>query len=501
MCETGSVDVVVLYFSCCALLAVFSLHRVWLLVDFARARRQRPTTTTLDDVPGVVVQLPLYNEAEVAERLLDASAQLQWPHDKLVVQLLDDSDDHTTDRLAPRVAHWRAQGVQVEHVRREVREGYKAGALAHGLDLTTAPFVAVFDADFVPPADFLQKVMPAFVDDDVGMVQARWGHLNRQQSWLTRAQAAFLDAHFSIEHLARAGRGRFFNFNGTAGVWRRTAIDNAGGWDAATLTEDLDLSFRAQLKGARFVYLDDVEVPAELPADVDAFKSQQHRWAKGSMQTARRLLPSLWAAKLPWVTKLDATLKLLQNTAFLLLALVMVTLPMVALQHAHGASWVTQILEWGTLSVATLPVALHFAAAQRARHRRWRDVVLSVPLGIGLGGALSLHNARAVLEGMVGKGHDVFVRTPKAGGGQAATALTSYRARMHPLAWLEFALGATHLVTAWMLLSAGKWLTVPFLLLFGVSLLAMSTPSFVRTFTGSWARWRASTSSPTTKTA
>jgi hypothetical protein len=271
----------------------------------------------------------------------------------------------------------------------------------------------------------------------------------------------------------RQARHRFFNFNGTAGVWRKSAILAAGGWDAATLTEDLDLSFRAQLAGSRFAYLDEVAVPAELPDDVNAFKAQQHRWAKGSLQTARRLLPSVWRAQLPFGVKLDATLKLTQNLAFLLLALVVVTMPAVALLRAVGATPLERAGDLSTLGLATVPVALHFFLAQRARGRSLLRSILAVPLAFGLGAALSVNNARAVLEGLFGAGHDVFVRTPKRGSGETLT----YETPLHPLAVVELALGALHLATAALLVANGHaWLT-PFLWLFGMSLLGLGLNS------------------------
>lgn len=487
--------VVSLHLVACALLAAFGLHRVWLLLEWGFARR--PRRDGADELPEracepplpvvaphVTVQLPLYNEREVADRLIDAVCALEWPRDLLEVQVLDDSDDDTKERVAACVQRWRARGVDVTQVRREDRRGFKAGALAHGTARAKGALVAIFDADFVPPRDFLVRVVPRFDDAGIDMVQARWGHLNRDESWLTRAQALFLDAHFTIEHGTRAARGRFFNFNGTAGVWRKSAIDRAGGWDAATLTEDLDLSFRAQLAGSRFCYLDDVEVPAELPADVNAFKGQQHRWAKGSLQTARRLLGRVWSSPLPFFTKLDATLKLLQNTAFLLLALVVCTMPVVALLRALGATPFERAGDLFTLGVATVPVAVHFFAAQVARGAPWWRALLGVPLAIGLGAALSVNNARAALEGLTDTGSRDFVRTPKRG----ARSLLSYKTPLHPTVLLELTLGSLHLAAATLLVVHGYGYTTPFLWLFGVSLLALGWGSAQDALVGRWRR-------------
>lgn len=475
----GSVAILV-HLTACLALALFGVHRVWLLVEYLRDRRRRREGASerlsfAGELPRVTVQLPLYNERAVAERLIDAVCALDYPRDRLEVQVLDDSTDDTAVVVAEAVARWRARGVAVEHVRRQERVGFKAGALAHGLSLARGELIAIFDADFVPRPDFLRATVPAFADPGVGMVQARWGHLNRGRSWLTAAQAVFLDAHFTIEHAVREARGRFFNFNGTAGIWRKSAIERAGGWDAATLTEDLDLSFRAQLAGTRFCYLDHVEVPAELPDDVNAFKGQQHRWAKGSIQTARRLLGAVWRAPLPLGVRIDATLKLTQNLAFLLLALVVVTMPAAALARAMGSATWVRAGDLATLGLATLPVACHFLVAQRARGTPWHRALLALPLALGLGAALSVNNARAVLEGLFGFGTNVFVRTPKRGEGGGG----AYKTPPHPLVVVELCLGAFHLVAAGLLVLAGHAWTTPFLWLFGASLVALALNSVV----------------------
>lgn len=465
----------VLHLAACSVLALYGAHRLWLLVELLLVRRRRASAAADDDgraAPTVTVQLPLYNERGVCERLVDAVCALEHPRDRFQVQVLDDSTDDTADLVAAVVARHRARGVDVVHVRRGTREGFKAGALAHGLATAKGELVAVFDADFVPPKDFLRRVLPAFADPGVGMVQARWGHLNRDESWLTRAQAVFLDAHFSVEHLVRSSRRRFFNFNGTAGVWRRSAIDAAGGWDAATLTEDLDLSVRAQLAGSRFVYVDDVEVPAELPADVLAFKSQQHRWAKGSAQTALKLLGDVWRADVPLATKIDATSKLGQNFAFLALAVVVATLPVAAVERALGTGPLARAADVSTLGLATLPVAAYFVAALRLRARSFVDVAASVPLALAVGAALSVNNARAVVEGLFGFGERSFVRTPKRGAGPA---LYASPARVSCV--VELALGAWHVATAAWLAAAGHALTTPFLWTTGVGLLLLGAGS------------------------
>lgn len=496
----------------CAALCLFALHRLWLLLEWVltrstsarsdhgsryewdgsrcrgaplkqetpaqhvmtpRALRRDESPLLQGIVPFVTVQLPLYNEREVATRLLDAVVAFDWPRDRLEIQVLDDSDDETKILIDERAALWRARGTTVEVLRRASRVGFKAGALAHGTERARGDFIAIFDADFVPQPDFLKAVMPAFEEEGLDMVQGRWGHLNRDQSWLTRAQSLFLDAHFAIEHQTRSWHGRFFNFNGTAGVWRRSAIERAGGWDPVTLTEDLDLSLRAHLAGSRFLYLDDVEVPAELPADASAFKSQQFRWAKGSVQTARRRLPALWRSRLPLAIRVDATLKLSQNLAFVMLALLLMTMPLLVFLPEATAFERLHPYAGLSLGAATLPAGVHFVMAQRVRQTTWLQCVLGLPLAIGVGAALSLNNARAALEGLVGAGSDVFVRTPKQGGASRP----AYPSERQPLTAVELLLGLVHLVAAVHLTAKGAIFPSLFFWLFGASLISLSVAS------------------------
>ncbi len=287
-----------------------------------RGRFRGRAKRTLERWPSVTVQLPLYNERYVAERAIRALAALEYPQGLLEIQVLDDSSDDTSSLVAQVVRELRGRGIQIRHVRRRVRTGYKAGALADGLAEASGDLVAIFDADFVPNPDFLQRVVGEFQQPDVGLVQARWSHINEKHSLLTRTQALQLDAHFTLEHGVRAAKGFFFNFNGTAGVWRKQAIHDAGGWQADTLTEDLDLSYRAQLCGWRFVYRDDVAVPAELPVEIAGYRQQQQRWAQGGAQSARKLLPTILRAPIPKGVKREATWHLLTHFAYPLLAFV-----------------------------------------------------------------------------------------------------------------------------------------------------------------------------------
>ena len=307
-----------------------------------------------------------------------------------------------------------ARGLRVTHLRRRHREGFKAGALAAGLARARGSLLAVFDADFVPPPDFLRRTVPSFADPAVGMAQARWGHLNRRHSLLTRLQAALLDSHFLVEHRARAASGRFFNFNGTAGVWRRACIEDAGGWQADTLTEDLDLSYRAQLRGWRFVFLPEVIAPAELPVRFSAFRSQQHRWAKGSAQTALKILPRIWRAPLPGHVRLEAFLHLTGNAAYpLLAALALLLWPALEARRrlAPGPPTVLDVVLFGP---AALSVAAFWVAGQRRAGRGWFESLMLVPALFAFGAALAVTNARAVFEAVLGRPSG-FMRTPKSG--------------------------------------------------------------------------------------
>src|SRR6185436_9798314 len=301
--------------------------------------------------------------------------------------VLDDSTDDTPRIVAEHVAAMRERGIRVEHLRRDARDGYKAGALAHGMARSAAQLFAVFDADFVPPPDVLLRMVPHFADARVGMVQARWTHLNRERSLLTRVQALFLDAHFAVESAARHFGGRFFNFNGTAGVWRRVAIEEAGGWSSSTLTEDLDLSYRAQLAGWQFVFLNDVEVPAELPAALSGFQQQQHRWAKGSIQTARKLARSIVATDLDRVVKTEALFHLTNNCAYLLsLVLALLIVPAIAIRHAYGLEW-TFAIDLILFVASTGSVLLFYVEGQRFAGRgrpRLRELMAVLPVGVGM---------------------------------------------------------------------------------------------------------------------
>mgnify|MGYP001611145342 CR=1 FL=1 len=283
------ISFLILYAVLLMCLSVYGAHRYYLAWLYKRHKKDVwVPKARYDELPMVTIQLPMYNEMYVAERLIDATCTIRYPKDKLEIQVLDDSTDGTVVIARAAVDKWAAQGFNIVYCHRKDRSGYKAGALKEGMKTAKGDFIAIFDADFIPQPDFLEHTIHFFTEDRIGMVQVRWDHLNRDFNLLTRAQAVMLDGHFLIEHTARNRSGRFFNFNGTAGIWRRATIDDAGGWEHDTLTEDLDLSYRAQLKGWQFVFLPDVLAPAEVPVEMNSFKSQQHRWAKGSMQTAKK---------------------------------------------------------------------------------------------------------------------------------------------------------------------------------------------------------------------
>ena len=357
------------YFVTVTALSVFGLHRLALVLLYYRHRGSAAEVTAPvadDDCPHVLVQLPVFNERYVVDRLIDAVAALDWPRDRLHVQVLDDSTDDTLDIAQDAVERAAAAGLAITHETRADRTGFKAGALAEGLRRSNAPFVAIFDADFLPPADFLRRAMGTLLADDrVGMVQARWTHINRDDTLLTRAQAVLLDGHFIMEHGARFRSGRFFNFNGTAGIWRRQAIADAGGWSHDTLVEDLDLSYRSQLAGWRFVYRQDIEVPAELPDDARAFKSQQHRWAKGSIQAARKLLPTIWRSDVSMARKLEATFHLSNNLAYPLMVVLLFLLPLALHVRVRGSLWTGLAVDLPIFVFATLNLCVFYALSEK----------------------------------------------------------------------------------------------------------------------------------------
>jgi cellulose synthase/poly-beta-1,6-N-acetylglucosamine synthase-like glycosyltransferase len=393
-------------------LAAYGLHRLHLILLYRKNEAPPPLPADPECWPIVTVQLPVYNERYVVERLLAAAAALDYPPDRLEIQLLDDSTDETVGIAARAIAALRLRGIDAVHLRRGSREGYKAGALQFGLERARGSLLAVFDADFVPPPRFLRETVPYFVDPVVGMVQARWCHLNPDHSVLSRVQAISLDGHFMIEHSARSNGGRYFNFNGTAGVLRSTCVVESGGWQSDTLTEDLDLSYRAQLHGWRFVFASQVGCPAELPVEMNAFKAQQHRWVRGSIQVARKLLPRIWRSAVPLPVKVEATFHLTSNVPYVLLLLLAVIVYPVTLARYESKSLPFLIADLALLLAATGPILFYFGYGQWKARADWRAQLRYIPLVFMMGIGLAVNNARAVLEGALLRA-GIFHRTPK----------------------------------------------------------------------------------------
>lgn len=404
------------YLATLSVLCMYGVHRYYLTWVYYRTRlRGRRPARRFEDLPPVTVQLPMFNERHVAERIIEAACRLEYPRDKLQIQVLDDSTDESA-AIARHVAERKAaEGFNVEYLHRTDRTGFKAGALEAGLASATGALIAVFDADFIPPPGFLKRTVHHFTDPKVGMVQGCWDHLNRDLSLLTRCQAVFLDSHFLIEHPARNRSGRFMNFNGTAGIWRRETIDAAGGWQHDTLTEDVDLSYRAQMAGWDFVYLPRLQCPAELPPEIHAYKSQQHRWTKGGMQCALKLLPQLFGSAAPMRVKLEGFFHLTSPLAYVCMVVLMILFfPAFFVNVAPLDPHSLEGFIWGVglFMLTSLSAATFFVASQQSRKRSVWRAVGEVPMLMALGLGMAISNSRAVVEALVGH-ESPFVRTPK----------------------------------------------------------------------------------------
>ena len=453
-----------------AFLIPFASHRSHLLLLSRRARREPEESWPEDRLPRVTIQLPVYTERTVVERAIDAACAQDYPAELLEVQVLDDSDDDTTALAAARVELWRARGVDARLVRREERTGFKAGALAFGMEEAKGDFFLVLDADFVPDPDLVRELLPPFVDPGVGMVQARWDHLNAEESWLTSAQSYLLDGHFFFEQGGRYRGRRFFNFNGTAGMWRRECLEEAGGWHFDTLTEDLDASYRAQMRGWRFAYLEEVGVSAEIPASVHALEVQQKRWAQGGVQTARKVLPTLFRGRYPVRIKVEAAVHLLGHLAHpLTWTLALLLFPSAVARRTLGLEHLLP-LDLLLFGAATVPFAVFYwmAAERRDRPRAGRFVGVARTLALGIG--LSIPVSHAVLRGLRSVS-DPFVRTPKAGDSGRA----GYTAHAVPVEGVV-RLGMAALMSVYLVLavSGRYWGQLPFILLFLSGYLATS---------------------------
>ena len=458
------------YFIVLIILAAYGGHRYWLVYLYYKNKKNATTEPAahFEDLPRVTVQLPIFNEQYVVERLLDAVCRLDYPREKLDIQLLDDSTDETVEVARQLVERYAALGNPVTYHHRDNRHGFKAGALAEGLKTSKGEFVAIFDADFVPPPDFLLKCIHHFTDPKIGMVQTRWTHINRNYSLLTEVEAILLDGHFVLEHSGRARSGVFFNFNGTAGMWRRQAIDEAGGWEHDTLTEDTDLSYRAQLKGWRFCYLQDVECPAELPVEMTAFKTQQARWAKGLIQVSKKILPQVFASDASRHQKVEAWYHLTANLSYpLMIVLSVLLLPAMIIRFYQG--WFQMLyIDLPLFMASTFSISSFYLVSQKELFpKSWLRSLLYLPLLMALGIGLTITNTRAVLEALVGK-QTSFVRTPKyrVESKQDKIGAKKYRKRLGWVPWIEIAIGCYFALTVYYAIDNENYFTVPFLLLF-----------------------------------
>ena len=474
------------YFFVLIVLAIYGWHRYYLVYLYMRNRDKEPRADAPPNpLPVVTIQLPLYNEMYVADRLIESVCAIAYLRALLEIQVLDDSTDETQSIAELAVRRYAAQGIDIKYYHRANRTGFKAGALEAGLKLARGEFIAIFDADFIPARDFLDRLMPHFTDSQVGMVQARWGHINQDYTLLTKIQSILLDGHFVLEHGGRNRSGRFFNFNGTAGIWRRAAIDDAGGWQHDTLTEDLDLSYRAQLRGWRFVFRSDVIAPAEVPVEMNAFKSQQHRWAKGSIQTCCKLLPRLLRANLPIGVKAEAFFHLTANFNYpLMCVLSLLMFPAMVIRYNMG--WYEMLLiDVPLFFAATFSVCNFYMVCQREIHRDWRARIKYLPFLMSIGIGLSINNTRAVFEALFNRQSE-FMRTPKyrIEGETDEWVSKKYRQSVAVQPLIELALGLYFTFTVFYALTNQIYGTVPFLVLFQIGFLYTGLVSIVQQYAG-----------------
>jgi cellulose synthase/poly-beta-1,6-N-acetylglucosamine synthase-like glycosyltransferase len=482
--------IMVPYFFVMVVLSVYGIHRYTLVYNFFKNRKNvAPPQPEISEWPKVTVQLPIYNERYVIERLIEAVAQFDYPRELLDIQVLDDSTDQTQQVARDCVERHRALGIPISYIHRTNREGFKAGALQEGLKVATGEFVAIFDADFIPPAEFLRRTVPYFNDRKLAMVQTRWSYINRNYSVLTEVEAILLDGHFAIEHSSRYRSGLFFNFNGTAGIWRRAAIDDAGGWQHDTLTEDTDLSYRAQLRGWHFVYLPEIDCPSELPVEMNAFKSQQARWAKGLMQTAKKVLPRVMRSNESPARKAEAVFHLTANISYpLMVFLSIILLPAMIVRFYQGWFQV-MLIDFPLFVASSCSISSFYLAAERALYpKTWRRTFWYLPVVMAVGIGLSVKNALAVIEALCGVKSE-FVRTPKyrveADAQRTASWMKkSYRKRPGLMPFLEVALGLYFAAAVLYAMQNENFATVPFFILFVWGYLYTGLMSLGQTYFG-----------------
>lgn len=458
------------YFGILVLLSIYGFYRFKLVYTFLRYRHIKPAPLAHfaeHQLPRVTVQLPIFNEVYVVDRLLRAITNLDYPRHLLEIQVLDDSTDETQQIAQEAVQRYRAQGYDIWYMHRDDRQGFKAGALANGLKHATGEFIAVFDADFLPRADTLRKMIHYFTDPQVGMVQMRWSYLNADYSLLTRIQQIMLDAHFVVEQTARSRAGQLFNFNGTAGMWRRTAIEWSGGWQTDTLAEDTDLSYRAQLFGWKFIYLLDEDVPSELPVDLNAFKVQQRRWAKGVLQVGLKLIGRIFRSDLPWRVKVELFFRFTNNaSAPLIIILSLLHWPVLIVRYSQG--WFhLLLLDAPILIFATTSVMAYYGVTVWHLYPDWKKQLRYIPLVMSIGIGMAINNTRAVLEAFLGI-RSAFARTPKyrIESRRDDWRGKKYRWRSDFIPLIELGLAVYFIGVVYYAVTMGIWGTVPFLLLF-----------------------------------
>ena len=471
--QANSFDMMLLvpYFIVLIILAGYGFHRyqlVWMYYHHRKQAVREPKSGFLE-LPRITIQLPIFNEQFVIERLVESICKLQYPREKLDIQVLDDSTDETVEVARGVVERYRALGHQISYHHRNDRQGYKAGALQEGLKTAKGEFVAIFDADFTPSPDWVTKVIHHFADPGIGMVQTRWTHINRNYSFLTEVEAILLDGHFVLEHGGRSRAGVFFNFNGTAGMWRIKAIEEAGGWQHDTLTEDTDLSYRAQLKGWKFLYLQEVECPAELPIEMTAFKTQQARWAKGLIQCAIKDLPQVMRSGVNRREKIEAWYHLTANLSYpLMIMLSVLLLPAMVIRFYQG--WFQMLyIDVPLFLASTFSISSFYLVSQKELYpRRWFRTFFYLPCLMALGIGLTITNSKAVIEALIGK-QTAFARTPKyrvQNKSDQSAAAKKYRKRLGIVPWIELAIGCYFAMTVVYAVQNENYITVPFLILF-----------------------------------
>jgi cellulose synthase/poly-beta-1,6-N-acetylglucosamine synthase-like glycosyltransferase len=481
--------ILIAYFTILTILAIYGAYRIKQVIDFWRYRKFVPEpkgTFSEAELPLITVQLPLFNEMYVVERLVNAIAEIDYPRERLQIQVLDDSTDETVKLAEATVEKYRALGFDIEYVHRSDRTGFKAGALENGMKTAKGELLAIFDADFVPKADCLRKLVNYFTDPMVGCAQMRWSHINGNYNLLTRLQTIMLDGHFVVEQTTRNRTGGFFNFNGTAGIWRRKAIAMSGGWQHDTLTEDTDLSFRAQLMGWKFVYLLDEDAPAEIPVEINAFKAQQRRWAKGVMQVGIKLYPRIWRARLPLRVKLEMFFRLTGNISYpLMIVASFLQFPLLLVRY-NQPFYHLMIVDLPLLFFSSISVFLFYGTAVWYLDEKRSPRMLHLPLVMALGIGLAFSNARAVLEALLGIKSD-FVRTPKyqVEKNQDETwKRKKYKRKRGLLPLLELSFSIYFLLAILYAINLHMWGTVPFLLLFFFGFGYMGVMSFLQSFSG-----------------